>query len=90
MDQDSLLAIHTHTPDATITLPWPPVPVYVELDKRFVGDRVTSYGGALRFRVEEEGGAELSREVLARFPLVRLYTKSIVLEYFEVLYILSV
>ncbi|XP_026738306.1 laminin subunit alpha-1-like, partial [Trichoplusia ni] len=83
MDQDSLLAIHTHTPDATITLPWPPVPVYVELDKRFVGDRVTSYGGSLRFRVEEEGGTELSREVLARFPLVRLYTKSIVLEHFE-------
>ncbi|XP_075991835.1 wing blister isoform X2 [Anticarsia gemmatalis] len=83
MDQDSLLAIHTHTPDATISLPWPPVPVYVELDKRFVGDRVTSYGGSLRFRVEEEGGVELSREVLVKFPLVRLYTKSIVLEYFE-------
>lgn len=83
MDQDSLLAIHTHTPDATISLPWPPVPVYVELDKRFVGDRVTSYGGSLRFRVEEEGGTALSREVLAKFPLVRLYTKNIVLEYFE-------
>nr|XP_049708408.1 laminin subunit alpha-1 [Helicoverpa armigera] len=83
MDQDSLLAIHTHTPDPTITLPWPPVPVYVELDKRFVGDRVTSYGGSLRFRVEEEGGVELSHDVIKRFPLVRLYTKSIVLEYFE-------
>ncbi|CAB3231549.1 unnamed protein product [Arctia plantaginis] len=83
MDQDSLLAIHTHSSDATISLPWPPVPVYVELDKRFVGDRVTSYGGSLRFRVEEEGGTELSREVLAKFPLVRLYTKSIVLEFFE-------
>ncbi|KAF9819861.1 hypothetical protein SFRURICE_004215 [Spodoptera frugiperda] len=83
MDQDSLLAIHTHTADATISLPWPPVPVYVELDKRFVGDRVTSYGGSLRFRVEEEGGVELSKEVLDRFPLVRLYSKNIVLDYFE-------
>ncbi|KAH9636206.1 hypothetical protein HF086_007158 [Spodoptera exigua] len=83
MDQDSLLAIHTHTADATISLPWPPVPVYVELDKRFVGDRVTSYGGSLRFRVEEEGGVELSKEVLTRFPLVRIYSKNIVLDYYE-------
>ncbi|KOB63596.1 Laminin subunit alpha-1, partial [Operophtera brumata] len=83
MDQDSLLAIHTHASDSTITLPWPPVPVYMELDKRFLGDRVTSYGGSLRFRVEEEGGTVLSREVLARFPLVRIYSKNIVLDYYE-------
>lgn len=84
VDQDSLLAIHTHASDSTITLPWPPVPVYMELDKRFLGDRVTSYGGSLRFRVEEEGGTELSREVLARFPLVRIYSRNIVLDYYEV------
>ncbi|KAG6452989.1 hypothetical protein O3G_MSEX007912, partial [Manduca sexta] len=83
MDQDSLLAIHTHSPEATISLPWPPVPVYVELDKRFLGDRVTSYGGLLRFKAEEEGGVELSPEVKAKFPLVRIYGKNIVLDYFE-------
>ncbi|XP_052756765.1 laminin subunit alpha-1 [Galleria mellonella] len=83
MDQNSPLAIHTHSPDATISLPWPPVPVYVELDKRFLGDRVTSYGGALRFTVEEEGGEELPLETRRRFPLVLLYSKDIVLEQFE-------
>ncbi|XP_026323053.1 laminin subunit alpha-1-like [Hyposmocoma kahamanoa] len=83
MDQNSLLSIHTHTPDVTISVPWPPVPVYIELDKRFVGDRVTSYGGALRFRVEEEGGQELPAETRARFPLVRLYAGDIVLDYHE-------
>ncbi|KAM3959117.1 LOW QUALITY PROTEIN: wing blister [Aphomia sociella] len=83
MDQASPLAIHTHSPDATISLPWPPVPVYVELDKRFLGDRVTSYGGALRFTVEEEGGEELPQETRMRFPLVLLYSNDIVLEQFE-------
>lgn len=84
MDQDSLLAIHMHSPEATITLPQPPVPVYVELDKRFLGDRVTSYGGMLRFRVEEEGGAPLTPRVLAKFPLVRIYGDNIVLDHYEV------
>ncbi|KAI8427367.1 hypothetical protein MSG28_001930, partial [Choristoneura fumiferana] len=72
VDQDSLIAIHTHSLDSTISLPWPPVPVYMELDKRFLGDRVTSYGGMLRFRVEEEGGESLGGDTLARFPLVRI------------------
>ncbi|XP_073967675.1 laminin subunit alpha-1-like [Choristoneura fumiferana] len=83
VDQDSLIAIHTHSLDSTISLPWPPVPVYMELDKRFLGDRVTSYGGMLRFRVEEEGGESLGGDTLARFPLVRMYGRDIVLDYYE-------
>ncbi|XP_028025278.1 laminin subunit alpha-2 [Bombyx mandarina] len=83
MDQDSLLAIHTHSPEATISLPWPPAPVYVELDKRFLGDRVTSYGGLIKFRIEQEGGVELDPEVKAKFPLVRIYGKNIVLDHYE-------
>ncbi|XP_047987068.1 laminin subunit alpha-1 [Leguminivora glycinivorella] len=83
VDQDSLLAIHTHALDSTIALPWPPVPVYMELDKRFLGDRVTSYGGFLRFRVEEEGGESLDEETMRRFPLVRVYGRDIVLDYYE-------
>ncbi|KAI5635987.1 laminin G domain-containing protein [Phthorimaea operculella] len=55
----------------------------MELDKRFLGDRVTSYGGTLRFRVEEEGGQELPADTRARFPLVRLYGRHIVLDYYE-------
>lgn len=85
MDQHSLLAIRPLSPDATISLPWPPVPVYVELDDRFLGDRITSYGGALRFTVEEEGGEELPRDIRLSFPLVSLYNKDIVLDYHEVI-----
>ncbi|XP_063375814.1 laminin subunit alpha-2-like [Cydia fagiglandana] len=83
VDQDSLIAIHTHSLDSTITLPWPPVPVYMELDRRFLGDRVTSYGGFLRFRVEEEGGEGLDEETMRRFPLVRVYGRDVVLDYYE-------
>ncbi|CAH2065798.1 unnamed protein product, partial [Iphiclides podalirius] len=83
MDQNSLLAVHSHFPDATIAVPWPPVPVYVELGELFLGDRVMSYGGALRFRVEEEGGEELPPGSLDRFPLVRLYGRNLVLDYYE-------
>ncbi|XP_068621214.1 laminin subunit alpha-1 [Battus philenor] len=83
VDQDSLLAVHTRFPDATISIPQPPVPVYVELGDLFLGDRVMSYGGALRFTVEEEGGEELAPESLDRFPLVRLYGRSLVMDYYE-------
>ncbi|CAK1603621.1 unnamed protein product [Parnassius mnemosyne] len=83
VDQDSLLAVHTRFPEATIAVPWPPVPVYVELGELFLGDRVMSYGGALRFSVEEEGGGELSAESLDKFPLVRLYGRNLVLDYYE-------
>ncbi|CAG5048108.1 unnamed protein product [Parnassius apollo] len=83
VDQDSLLAVHTRFPEATIAVPWPPVPVYVELGELFLGDRVMSYGGALRFSVEEEGGEELSADSLDKFPLVRLYGRNLVLDYYE-------
>ncbi|XP_072936563.1 laminin subunit alpha-1-like [Epargyreus clarus] len=84
VDQNSLLAVHTNSPDATIAVPWPPVPVYVELGELFLGDRLLSYGGALRFKVEEEGGEPLPPDLLDRFPLVRLYgPNGIVLDYFE-------
>lgn len=86
VDQNSLLAVHTNSPDATIAVPWPPVPVYVELGELFLGDRLLSYGGALRFKVEEEGGEALPPDLLDRFPLVRLYgPNGIVLDYFEVI-----
>ncbi|KAL4705875.1 hypothetical protein ACJJTC_002756 [Scirpophaga incertulas] len=72
VDENSLIAIPMDKADSTIAVPEPPVPVYVALDKRFLGDRVTSYGGFLRFRVEEEGGEPLPLRVLASFPLVRI------------------
>lgn len=76
--------MHTRFPDATIAVPRPPVPVYVELGQLFLGDRIMSYGGALRFTVEEEGGDQLAPELLDRFPLVRLYGRNLVLDYYEV------
>lgn len=77
--------IPANVTEATITIPYPPVPVYKELDKRFLGDKVTSYGGFLRFTVEEEGGEELPPEVKAKFPLVRIFGRDdLVLDYYEV------
>ncbi|XP_064075982.1 laminin subunit alpha-1 [Vanessa tameamea] len=83
MDQDSLLAIRTSIQEATISVPRPPVPVYAELGELFLGDHVLSYGGALRFRVEEEGGEPLPPHVMTRFPLVSIYGNNIVLDYYE-------
>lgn len=48
-------------------------PVYWQLPKQFLGDRVLSYGGYLRFKVETEGGrTSLPDSVLATYPLVQL------------------
>ena len=65
-------------------MPWPSVPIYAELGELFLGDHVLSYGGALRFRVEEEGGEPLPQHVMTRFPLVSIYGNNIVLDYYEV------
>ncbi|KAL0848796.1 hypothetical protein ABMA28_013221 [Loxostege sticticalis] len=83
MDIDKPFMIHPQHPDTTISLPWPPVPVYVVLDKRFLGDRVTSYGGALRFTVEEEGGEELPLETMVLFPLVKIEGNGIELNHYQ-------
>jgi hypothetical protein len=84
VDRNSLIAIPTDKPDSTIAVPYPAVPIYVELDRRFLGDRVTSYGGALRFTVEEEGGEPLPIETMAAFPLVRIEGNDIVLNHYQV------
>ncbi|RVE48387.1 hypothetical protein evm_006948 [Chilo suppressalis] len=83
VDEDSLIAIPIERVDSTIAVPYPPIPVYVELDKRFLGDRVTSYGGSLRFTVEEEGGEEMPPQRLASFPLVRLEGNGIELNHYQ-------
>ncbi|XP_053605991.1 laminin subunit alpha-2 [Plodia interpunctella] len=83
VDIHSPLAVPMHNQDVTISLPWPPAPVYVELDNRFPGDRITSYGGLLRYTVEEEGGEELSMETKLQAPLVSMYSGDIVLDYYE-------
>ncbi|CAG9784736.1 unnamed protein product [Diatraea saccharalis] len=83
VDENSPIAIPIERADSTIAVPYPPLPVYVDLDKRFLGDRVTSYGGALRFTVEEEGGEELTPQRLAAFPLVRLEGNGIELNHYQ-------
>ncbi|XP_039764528.1 laminin subunit alpha-1 [Pararge aegeria] len=83
MDIDSPFAVRTSLQEATIPLPWPPAPVYAELSELFLGDHVLSYGGALRFQVEEEGGEALPQHVLMRFPLVSIYGNNIILDYYE-------
>ncbi|XP_069690531.1 laminin subunit alpha-2 isoform X2 [Periplaneta americana] len=49
------------------------LPIYWQLPKQFLGDRVLSYGGYLRFTVETEGGNTLlPAGVLAIYPLIQL------------------
>ncbi|KAK3921962.1 Laminin subunit alpha-1 [Frankliniella fusca] len=59
-------------------------PVYWQLPRQFLGDRVLSFGGFLRFSVEAEGGSTLfPPEVLGSYPLVQLQGNNrIVLEHF--------
>ncbi|XP_052132560.1 laminin subunit alpha-1, partial [Frankliniella occidentalis] len=59
-------------------------PVYWQLPRQFLGDRVLSFGGFLRFSVEAEGGSTLfPPEVLDSYPLVQLQGNNrFVLEHF--------
>lgn len=59
-------------------------PIYWQLPKQFLGDRVLSFGGFLRFTVEAEGGSTLfPPEVLDSYPLIQLQGNNrIVLEHF--------
>ncbi|XP_043232783.1 laminin subunit alpha-1-like [Amphibalanus amphitrite] len=59
-------------------------PVYWELPPQFLGDKVRSYNGELRFRLRTEGGVRpFPAAVLASYPLVQLQGHSrLVLEYF--------
>ncbi|GBP57452.1 Laminin subunit alpha-1 [Eumeta japonica] len=82
LDVNSLLSLPSETIE--VSLPAPPAPVYMELDKRFLGDRVTSYGGLLQFTVQEEGGEDLLEDIMIHYPLVRLHAAhSIVLDFFQ-------
>ncbi|KDR22194.1 Laminin subunit alpha-1, partial [Zootermopsis nevadensis] len=62
-------------------------PVYWQLPKQFLGDRVLSYGGYLRFRVETEGGHTLLPvSILATYPLVQLQGNGqLVLEHYPLI-----
>lgn len=57
-------------------------PLYWRLPKQFLGDKVLSYGGYLRFVTETVGGQKVIP--VNRFPLVQLRgNDKIVLEYYE-------
>ncbi|XP_041979492.1 laminin subunit alpha-3-like [Aricia agestis] len=83
VEAESQLAVQARSPDATIAVPRPAVPVYVELGELFLGDHLLSYGGALRFRVEEEGGEPLPGHTLMKFPLVSIYGAHLILDYYQ-------
>ncbi|XP_014473552.1 PREDICTED: laminin subunit alpha-1 isoform X2 [Dinoponera quadriceps] len=56
-------------------------PLYWKLPDSFLGDKVVSYGGFLRFNVSTEGGIPLRTSL--RYPLVQMQGNSkIVLEYY--------
>nr|XP_018899369.1 PREDICTED: laminin subunit alpha-1 [Bemisia tabaci] len=62
-------------------------PVYWQLPASFLGDKVLSYGGYLRFAVETEGGNTLLPPgVLSSYPLIQIQGNGkIVLEHFPAL-----
>lgn len=68
--------IRAETPDG-------PSPVYLELGDGFFGDRVTSYGGSLRYTIQHSGGEPDNRTTM--YPLVLLHgNHGLVLEYYQV------
>ncbi|XP_063216579.1 laminin subunit alpha-1 [Bacillus rossius redtenbacheri] len=62
-------------------------PLYWELPRQFLGDKILSYGGFLQFTTEtEDGRSAVPPHVLAHHPLVQLQGNwQIVLEYFPIL-----
>ncbi|KAK6631889.1 hypothetical protein RUM44_006919 [Polyplax serrata] len=62
-------------------------PVYWKLPRQFLGDKVLSYGGYLKFLVETEGGnTQFPQTILATYPLVQLQGNGkIVLQHFPLL-----
>uniref|UniRef100_T1HX12 Laminin subunit alpha-2 n=1 Tax=Rhodnius prolixus TaxID=13249 RepID=T1HX12_RHOPR len=59
-------------------------PVYWQLPVQFLGDKILSYGGYLRFSVETEGETTLFPQgILATYPLIQIQgNDKIVLEHF--------
>ncbi|XP_023288824.1 laminin subunit alpha-2 [Orussus abietinus] len=55
-------------------------PLYWQLPISFLGDKVVSYGGFLRFSTKTEGGEPLHSS--SRYPLVQLQGNKIILEYY--------
>lgn len=61
-------------------------PLYFEMPKQFIGDRLMSYGGLFKFNVEMmECKTELDQITLQHFPLIRIHAhNSLTLDYFGV------
>lgn len=50
-------------------------PFYFQLPKQFVGDKIKSYGGYLKFSLESEGcETPFSPSVLEKYPLVQIHS----------------
>lgn len=61
-------------------------PLYWSLPANFLGDKVTSYGGFLKFSVNSSGDAEkIPDYLLKQYPLVQIHAHDLlILEYHEV------
>lgn len=62
------------------------MPLYFEMPKQFLGDRLLSYGGHFKFTIEMmECETELDQITVKHFPLVRINAHdSLTLDYFWV------
>lgn len=61
-------------------------PLYFQLPKKFLGDKITSYGGYLNFSLITEGcSTNLRDTTLRQYPIVQLHThKNLILDYYVV------
>lgn len=61
-------------------------PLYFEMPKQFLGDRLMSYGGLFKFSIEMmECDTELDQNTLQHFPLIRIQAhNTLTLDYFGV------
>lgn len=62
------------------------MPLYFELPKQFLGDRLLSYAGQFKFSIEmQECKTELDKIILEQFPLVRIHSHNyLTLDYYGV------
>jgi laminin alpha 1/2 len=61
-------------------------PLYFQLSKQFLGDKIASYGGSLNFSILTEGcSSNLRESILRQYPVVQLHTHhKLILDYYEV------
>ena len=61
-------------------------PLYFQLPPQFLGDKINTYGGFLKYSIQTEGcETVLSNNILEQYPLVRIHAHNdLIIDYFGV------